>query len=54
MVAIASLESEIFVYLDELRESSKVNMFGAAPYIMEQFGISKQEAQEYLSAWMYQ
>ena len=45
-------EEAIYQFLDELRESGKVNMFGAAPYLVEAFGFSKLDAREYVSKWM--
>lgn len=39
-------------FLDELRESGETNMFGARPYIQEEFGLDKKEAGEILSEWM--
>lgn len=39
-------------FLDVLRESGVTNMFGAAPYLMEEFDIEKKEAIEILSEWM--
>jgi hypothetical protein len=41
-----------FRYLDSLRESGRINMFGAAPYLAETFGLSKNEAREVLRQWM--
>jgi len=41
-----------FEFLNDLRESGKINMFGAAPVLVEVFGIDKYEAREILSAWM--
>lgn len=41
-------------YLDELRESGEINMFGATPYIMQEFDLTKQEAREVLLAYMNQ
>ena len=41
-----------FLYLDELRESGAINMFGARPYLQREFGIDKNEAAEVLSYWM--
>ena len=46
------LRHEAFLYLDELRESGEVNMFGARPYLMKQFGVSQSEASDILSDWM--
>ena len=45
-------QEEVFVYLDSLRESGEINMFGAAPYIQEMFGYSRAEAREMLFKWM--
>ena len=39
-------------FLDELRESGATNMFGAAPYIVEEFGVTRQEARDLLLNWM--
>lgn len=39
-------------FLDELRESAETNMFGAAPYLQEEFGLDKKEAREILFQWM--
>lgn len=47
-----ALKREIFEYLDELRDSGEVNMFGAAPYVAENFFISKQDARQVLLEWM--
>ena len=38
--------SEVFEYLDALRESGVTNMFGATPYLMEEFGFDKREASQ--------
>ena len=46
------MQEKINVYLDALRESGEVNMFVAAPYIAETFGIEKKEAKQYLKNWM--
>ena len=42
----------IFRYLDDLRESGKTNMFGAVPYLVEAFNITKYDAQRHLIKWM--
>lgn len=39
-------------YLDGLRESGKTNMFAAAPYVEQEFGVDRKEAKEIVSAWM--
>lgn len=40
-------------YLDELRESGVTNMYGARPYVQEEFPeLTKDQAGEVLSYWM--
>jgi len=39
-------------YLDDLRESGVTNMFGASPYLAEEFWLDKREARKVLSYWM--
>jgi hypothetical protein len=39
-------------YLDDLRESSVTNMYGAGPYLVEVFGVSRTESHEILGYWM--
>ena len=41
-----------FEYLDDLRESGAINMFGARPYLAREMGIPPKEAGAILSAWM--
>ena len=43
---------EVFEFLDDLRDSGATNMFGARPYIIEEFGMAVSEAKKYLMAWM--
>ena len=43
---------QYFVFLDELREFGKTNMFGAPSYLRATFGLSKQEATDATAAWM--
>lgn len=43
---------EINAYLIELRDSGETNMWGAAPYLMEEFGMSRFEARDALLAWI--
>jgi hypothetical protein len=47
-------QTEIFEYLDALRESGATNMYGAGVYLQERFNFSKQEAREFLMKWMAQ
>ena len=46
------MQKKVNNYLNALRETGTVNMFGAAPYISETFGVNKQEARQYLKNWM--
>ena len=46
------MQQKVNVYLNSLRKSGSVNMFIAAPYISETFGVTKEEARKYLKNWM--
>ena len=39
-------------YLIKLRDSGEVNMFGASPYLMREFGLDQATAREELQYWM--
>jgi len=44
---------EYFKYLDALRDSGVTNMFGAVPYLMNEFPeLSMDEARNILKNWM--
>lgn len=43
---------EEFVFLNNLRMSGATNMFGATPYLQEEFGLDRQEAKDILMEWM--
>ncbi len=45
-------EGEIFDFLLELRDSGITNMFGATPYIVDEFQLSDYEARVVLARWM--
>lgn len=45
-------KEQYFNYLNQLRDSGVTNMFGATPYLMKEFSLTKAEAVEVLSAWM--
>lgn len=45
-------EQEAFEYLNDLRTSGITNMFGASPYLVEEFNIDKKEATRVLGLWM--
>ena len=44
-------EKEVFDFLENLRESGVTNMFGASPYLSEQFGFDIREAKKVLVYW---
>lgn len=44
---------EYFLYLNRLRESGVVNMFGATEYICEAFDLPRAEAKSILIEWMH-
>jgi len=48
------IKPKAFAFLDNLRESGITNMFGATPYLVEEFGIDKKAAAVLLMAWMQQ
>ncbi len=39
-------------YLDDLRESGVVNMFGAGEYVGRKFALTKTESRQVLTYWM--
>jgi tRNA uridine 5-carbamoylmethylation protein Kti12 len=41
-----------FKYLERLRQSGVTNMYGAGPYLREEFNISKEESYEILKQWI--
>lgn len=41
----------VFEFLDKLRDSGRTNMFGATPYIEEEFGFTKGHSRKILMAW---
>jgi len=42
-----------YEFLDNLRESGVTNMFGATPYLVEEFSdLSEVKAREILRSWM--
>jgi len=44
--------SLVYTFLDELRDSGETNMFGAGPYLRDEFGLSKHQSRIILSEWM--
>ena len=49
---MAKTTNKYWLFLEELRRSGVVNMYGAAPYLQEAFYISRNEAVEILIDWM--
>ena len=47
-----TLQEEVNLFLDELRKTGSINMFGAAPYVAKQFGVNGQEARSLVVNWM--
>ena len=45
-------KERIFKYLDSLRDTGLVNMFGAGEYLENDFELTKKEAREILAEWM--
>jgi len=45
-------QQQVNDYLNVLRISGITNMFGAVPYIQENFGITKYDANRFLVKWM--
>ena len=44
--------TEYYVFLEVLRQSGVTNMFGATPYLREEFGLGRREAIKILSSLM--
>ena len=47
-----SFRLEVYNFLNELRESGKTNMFGARPYLVDEFDLDKKQSAELLSEYM--
>lgn len=45
-------DNKYWLYLERLRRSGVTNMYGAAPYLMDEFGMRKNEAIKVLADWM--
>lgn len=43
---------QIYDYLDALRSSGAINMFGAAPYVAREFGLTQRDARRVWSLWV--
>ena len=52
MRKLTEIEAKVFNFLNDLRDSGKVNMFGARPYIIKTFGTGEKKSSEILILWM--
>lgn len=48
----AIVTDEHLTFLDELRKSGVTNMFGAGPFLCDEFGVSRSESHTILKYWM--
>jgi hypothetical protein len=44
--------SLVYTFLDELRKSGETNMFGAGPYLRDEFGLTRHQSRIILGEWM--
>lgn len=49
---MAKTKNEYWLYLEALRRTGVTNMYGAGPYLAEEFGLDRQEANKILIDWM--
>ena len=47
-----NIQKEAFIFLDDLKDSGVVNMFGAADNIMNEFGYTREQSKKLLAEWM--
>jgi hypothetical protein len=47
-----TMTQQINAYLIALRDSGKVNMMGATPYLQDRFGLTRREAKAALLTWI--
>lgn len=45
-------QMELFQFLNALRRTGEVNMFGAAPWLQDYYLLEKREAKDVLLSWM--
>ena len=45
-------KDEHYEFLDMLKETGLINMFGAGSHLMDQFDLTKYEANRILTSWM--
>lgn len=49
---MAKTKNKYWIYLENLRKSGVVNMFGAGPYLQKAFDLTEKEANKILGDWM--
>lgn len=49
--ATVNKNAKYFEYLEYLRESGKINMFGAVPYLAKAFDLPRQDASQIFWEW---
>jgi len=52
MIKPNKLEEEHLIFLNDLRESGEINMFGAGSYLKDSFDLTHKESNEIVSYWM--
>jgi hypothetical protein len=52
MARPAYVTDAMLTYLDRLRESGTINMFGAGPWVRREFRLDKATSDAVLSYWM--
>lgn len=45
-------ELNVFKYLNNLRDSGRINMFGAWVYVADKYQLSRYESNKIVSLWM--
>jgi len=50
-VATVDKNAHYFEFLEHLRDSGKINMFGAVPYLAKAFDLDRGEASEIFWEW---
>ncbi len=54
MVSDEHMRNEVYLYLEQLKETGETNMFGAGVYLQKHFELPKEKAIMYLADWMRQ
>ena len=49
---ITPYERGVFKYLHMLRNTGKINVYEAEPFLVERFTISQEEANDFLNMWL--